>query len=71
MAKKDSFGEGVLAMLAILGGAYIVSEIAKSFAKKETVYSCPKCRYDIRYGVHECPNCHATLTWENKNTLNT
>ena len=72
MAKKgDDIGSAILAGLAILGGALIFSEILKAASKKITVYSCPKCNYDVTFGTTECPNCHSHLTWgESKNTVN-
>ncbi len=71
MAKnKNDIGNGILSALAIIGGALLSVEILKSLSKKETVYDCPVCKYDVKYGTLECPNCHSKLSWPTKEAYN-
>lgn len=65
MAKnnKGDGSSGLLTALAVLGGAWLSIEILKSFSKKETVYDCPVCKYAVKFGTTECPNCHSKLSW--------
>jgi hypothetical protein len=66
MAKSDNFFETILAIGALIGGVFVISEILKSLGKKEVVYNCPVCRYEIRFGTNLCPNCHSNLIWPNQ-----
>jgi hypothetical protein len=35
-------------------------------AKKEIVYSCPKCNADIKYEEKKCNHCNVNLSWNEK-----
>lgn len=67
MAKKNSWGESILALLAMLGGAWLLIELIKLFGKKTTMYSCPSCDHDIEFGCPICPNCKSLLSWPSPN----
>ena len=74
MSKKDSnWGWGLAAGLAALvGGAWLISEIVNSNNddelpkdKKKWVYKCNNCgQTGIKYGTKQCPNCKANFKWE-------
>lgn len=65
--KENILDNDFLKLLAVLGGAWMGVEILKSFSKKETVYDCPVCKYSIKFGTSQCPNCNSKLEWPNSN----
>ncbi len=60
---KDDLSEGILGVLGVIGVTWLGLEILKSFSKREVVYDCPVCKYSIKFGVNQCPNCHSILDW--------
>lgn len=66
---KDNYGDIILKIAAIVGGAWIAAELIKAFGRERTYYSCPVCNYDIEYGVAQCPNCHTELGWPNQKNV--
>lgn len=62
---KDEFGNNLLDVLAIIGGAWLTAELLKLVSKRKTVYDCPVCSYDVEFGTEVCPNCKSHLVWPN------
>lgn len=64
MTEKDDFWESLFKVGALIGGAWLFSEIIKSLSNP--VYRCPSCNNVINEGEHYCPHCNAYLEWPTK-----
>ncbi|MBU0700210.1 hypothetical protein KKE26_02780 [bacterium] len=60
--EKENFSEGLLKILALIGGGWIAVELIKAFSRE--VYRCPHCRGEIKERIDECPNCKVGLIWK-------
>ena len=62
MSKENRFLDGLIAFLAILGGAFLVNEM---FKDSKNYYECPTCKYKkLEWEMTYCPNCKTKLLWE-------
>ena len=61
VAKKE--GSGLLAVLGIIGGAWLTSYLIEKYGERKTKYSCPNCNSDIDYNQGQCKVCHSHLKW--------
>jgi rRNA maturation endonuclease Nob1 len=61
MSKDDTL-EKIGTAAAIIGGAWILSEIIKGLSKQ--VYLCPCCKKEIEKHQTICPHCRTPLLWK-------
>lgn len=65
MAEKDKGIIGaLLAIAGIIGGAYLIGEIAKNNVNKKVKYKCPRCSSGVDYKQDKCHICDAKLKWK-------
>ena len=58
MAKNDLWNF-LLTGSAIIGGAWLISELIKSFS--DIVYKCPYCGCEVNKNQDTCRNCNSKL----------
>jgi DNA-directed RNA polymerase subunit RPC12/RpoP len=63
MAKKISFGEGLLIAIAAIGGLFLFADYYKKHTLKKVYYRCPKCGARIVEDESPCHNCNTILKW--------
>lgn len=60
MAKNKALN-AIISGAAIIGGAWILSEIIKGLSNP--VYKCPNCRNTVNTNMNICPYCRIELRW--------
>ena len=63
MAKQTSFGEGLLIVLAAIGGLFLFSDFYKKHTLKKVYYRCPNCGILDVENESPCHNCDIILKW--------
>lgn len=66
MSNNNSALDKVLAVGAIVGGAFLLGALFEAFGKSVVLYKCPNCNFDkVKRDTPCCPNCGTTLDWSN------
>lgn len=59
---KDSAWDAFIGGAAIVGGAILLYKLLTG-TSQQNVPMCPRCRYPLKYGIRNCPNCNMPLNW--------
>jgi len=59
----NKFIQGLLGIMAAIGGAWITVALIEKYGKVEKRYRCPECDNLIKYHENPCPHCTTKLKW--------